>query len=144
MNNSWRQHPIKEQLYGHRPTITKIIRLSGTRYVGHCWRNQDILLWTPSHRRSKAGDPARTYIQQLRPIQDIALKTSWEQWTIETGGEKGSGRSVLAVRHDDGDIYCIVHKWIHVYILLFIKTSFLWTSICILSWSILRYKDSYY
>ncbi len=36
-------------------------------------------------------------------IQDIALKTSWEQWMIETGGERGSGRSVLAARHDDDD-----------------------------------------
>ena len=37
------------------------------------------------------------------PIQDIALKTSRKQWTIETGGERGSGRSVLAARHDDDD-----------------------------------------
>ena len=36
-------------------------------------------------------------------IQDVAWKTSWERWTIETGGERGSGRSVLAVRHDDDD-----------------------------------------
>ena len=36
-------------------------------------------------------------------IQDIALKTFWEQWTIETGGERGSGRSVLAEQHDDND-----------------------------------------
>ena len=35
------------------------------------------------------------------PIQDVALKTSWEQWTIETGGERGSGQSVLAAQHDD-------------------------------------------
>ena len=27
--------------------------------------SSDILLWTPSHRRAKAGWPARTYIQQL-------------------------------------------------------------------------------
>ena len=30
------------------------------------------------------------------PIQDVALNTCHEQWTIETGGDKGSGRSVLA------------------------------------------------
>ena len=29
-------------------------------------------------------------------IQDVAWKTSWEQWMIETGGERGSGGSVLA------------------------------------------------
>ena len=37
------------------------------------------------------------------PIQDVALKTSRERWTTETGGERGSGRSVLAARHDDDD-----------------------------------------
>ena len=37
------------------------------------------------------------------PIQYIALKTSREQWTIEMGSELGSGRSVLAARHDDDD-----------------------------------------
>ena len=36
-------------------------------------------------------------------IQDIALKTTREQWTIETCGERGSGRSVQATQHDDDD-----------------------------------------
>ena len=39
------------------------------------------------------------------PVQDIVLETSQEQWTIETGGEKGSGRSVMAARHDDDDLF---------------------------------------
>ena len=37
------------------------------------------------------------------PIQDIALKTFWEQCMIETDGERGSGRSVLAARHGDDE-----------------------------------------
>ncbi len=37
------------------------------------------------------------------PIQDVALKTSREQWTIETGGKRESGRSMLAAQHDDDD-----------------------------------------
>ena len=37
------------------------------------------------------------------PIQDIIWKTSREQWMIETGSERVSGRSVLAARHDDDD-----------------------------------------
>ena len=41
-----------------------------TRHAGHCWRSRDelirdVLLWTPTHGRAKAGRPARTYIQQL-------------------------------------------------------------------------------
>ena len=34
-------------------------------------------------------------------IQDIAFKASRERWTIETGGERKSGRSMLAPRHHD-------------------------------------------
>ena len=34
-------------------------------------------------------------------IQNVALNTYWERWSIEKGGGRGSGRSVLAARHDD-------------------------------------------
>ena len=37
------------------------------------------------------------------PIQDVALKTCWERWTIGMGGGGGSGRSVLVVWHDNDD-----------------------------------------
>ena len=37
------------------------------------------------------------------PIQDVALKTNRKWWTIERGGGRGSGRSVLMARHDDDD-----------------------------------------
>ena len=36
-------------------------------------------------------------------IQDVVWKTSRERWTIETGGERGPGRSVLAAWHGDDD-----------------------------------------
>ena len=70
LNKSWRQHPTKQQLYGHLPSITKTIKIRRTRYAGHCWRSKDelisdILIWTPLHGRAKAGRPARTYIPQL-------------------------------------------------------------------------------
>ena len=70
LNKSWRQHTTKHQLYGHLPPITKTIKVRGTRHAGHCLRIRDelireVLLWTPSHGRTKAGRPARTYIQQL-------------------------------------------------------------------------------
>ena len=52
------------------PPITKTIQVRRTRHAGHCWRSgeeliSDVLLWTPTHGRAKAGRPARTYIQQL-------------------------------------------------------------------------------
>ena len=70
LNKSWRQHPTKQQLYGHRPPITKTIQVRRTRHAGHCWRSRDeiisdVLQWTPSLGHAKAGRPARTYIQQL-------------------------------------------------------------------------------
>ena len=34
-------------------------------------------------------------------IQDVALKTYWKRRTIEKGGGRRSGRSVLMVQHDD-------------------------------------------
>ena len=36
LNRSWRQHPTKQQLYGHRPPITKTIKIRRTRHAGHC------------------------------------------------------------------------------------------------------------
>ena len=56
--------------------ITKTIQVRRTRHAGHCWRSKDelisdVLLWTPTYGRAKAGRPARTYIQQL---------CDWEKW----------------------------------------------------------------
>ena len=70
LNKSWRQHPIRRQLYGHLPPITKTIQVRRARHAGHCWRSRDelisdVLQWTPTYGRTKAGRPARTYIQQL-------------------------------------------------------------------------------
>ena len=57
LNKSWRQYPTRHQV-------------RRTRHAGHCWRSRDelisdVLLWTPTCGRAKAGRPARTYIQQL-------------------------------------------------------------------------------
>ena len=69
LNKSWRQHPTKQQLYGHLLPTTKNIQVRRTRHAGHCWRSRDefisdILLWTPAYGQAKAGWPARRYIQQ--------------------------------------------------------------------------------
>ena len=70
LNKSWRQHPTRHQLYGHLPPVTKTIQVRRTRHAGHCWRSRDklisdVLLWTTTYGRAKAGRPTRTYIQQL-------------------------------------------------------------------------------
>ena len=106
LNKSWRQHPTRHQLYGHLPPTTKTIQVRWTRHAGHCWRSRDdVLLWTPTHGRAKAGRPARTYIQQLyedtgccpedlpeamndrekwrERVRDIrATSTTWWWWSV--------------------------------------------------------------
>ena len=114
LNNSWRQHPTRHQLYGHLPPITKTIQVRRTRHAGHCWRNRDelirdVLLWTPTHGRAKAGRPARTYIQQL--CEDTRC-CSEDLPRAMNDEERGSGISVLVARHDDDDyiqVLCLVH-----------------------------------
>ena len=76
LNKSWRQHLTKQQPYGHLPLITKTIQVRRTR---HCWRSRDelisdVLLWTPSRGRAKAGRLAWTYIQQLYAYTGCSLE----------------------------------------------------------------------
>ena len=91
LNKSWRQHPTRHQLYGHLPPITKAIQVRRTRHAGHCWKSKDelisdVLLWTPTYGRAKAGRPARTYIQQLcedtgcNPEDLPEAMSDWEKW----------------------------------------------------------------
>ena len=64
----------------------------------------DVLLWTPAYGQSKAGRPARTFIQQLcddtgcNPEDLPKAMNDWETWR-----ERESGISVLAARHHDDD-----------------------------------------
>ena len=110
LNKPWRQHPTK------LPPIMKTIKVRWTRHAGHCWRSRDmlisdVLLWTPSHGRAKAGRPAETY------IQDVALRTCQKRWTIGRSGERGSGMSVLVARHDDDN--CQSHLFRRAAVILF-------------------------
>ena len=79
LNKSWKQHPTKQQMYGYLRSITKTIQVRWTRHAWHCRRSRDerisdILLWTPSHGRAKAGRPARTYIKQLCADTECSLE----------------------------------------------------------------------
>ena len=70
LNKSRQQHPTRHQLYGHLPPITKTIQVRRTRHAEHCWKSRDepisdVLLWTLTYGRARAGRPARTCIQQL-------------------------------------------------------------------------------
>ena len=67
-----------------------------TGYEGHSWRSRDevirdVLLWTLSHGRAKAGRPSRAYLQQLCVDTECNPETCRKQWTIGRGGERGQG-----------------------------------------------------
>ena len=60
----------------------------------------------PPHMAEQKQDDQleHTYSSSLR-IRDVALQTCQRRWTIGRCGERVSGISVLAARHDDDDWY---------------------------------------
>ena len=87
LNQSWKQHPTKQQLYDHLLPISKAIQVRWTRYAGHCWRSKDklisnVILWTPTYGYVSVGQ---------------------KQWMIGMNKEKESGKSVLSAWLDDDD-----------------------------------------
>ena len=107
LNKFWRQRLTKQLLYGHLPPITKIIQFRRTRHAGHCWRSRDelmsdVLLWTLSHRRAKAGRPTRTYIQQLC----IDMWCSPKDLPEAMDDREGWGERVRDIRADGATWWC--------------------------------------
>ena len=101
MNKSWSQYPTKQQLYGHLPPITKTIKIRQTRHVRHCWRSRDelisdVLLWTPSHGRAKAGRPAQTYTQQFCVDTGCSPEDVPEAMNEKEGVARGGVRDIRA------------------------------------------------
>ena len=69
LNKSWKQHPTKQQLYGHLALILKTIQVRWTRLMGYGWRSKDELisdiLWISIYGHASVGRPAKTYLYQL-------------------------------------------------------------------------------
>ena len=101
LNNSKRQQPTKQQLYGHLPPITKTIII---RRTWHCWRRGDELISDifngPPYMAELKLEP--TYSSSVR-MRYIALRICQKRWTIGRSGDRGSGISVLVARHDDDE-----------------------------------------
>ena len=73
-----------------------------------------------------------TYSSYVR-IRDVALKTCQSRWMIGRSGERGSGISLLAARHDDDDIY--IYIYINIITLVFLKIFC--TQLCFIKYSYL-------
>ena len=125
LNKSGRQHPTRHQLYSHLAPITKTIQVRRTRHAGHCWRSRDelisdVLLWTPTYGRAKAGRPARTYIQQLcedtgcSPEDQPEAMNDREKWRERVRDIRASGTTWWWWWY----IYIYIYIYIHTFCLL--------------------------
>ena len=134
LNKSRKQHPSKQQRYGHQPHITKTSQIRRTRHARYCWRSKDELIkifpWNPSYGRAGVGQPARTYLQQLCTHTGCSLEAlpeamdDWDEWREserermrERERERESGKSVKEARHDNDDIY--IYIYIYIYVVVF-------------------------
>ena len=155
LNKSWRQHPTRHQLYGHLPPITKTIQVRRTRHAGHCWRSRDelirdVLLWTPTHGRAKAGRPARTYIQQLcedtgccpedlpramndreewrERVRDIRATSAIWWWYLHkfVCTHVRKRECIFACLHVCMCVYAYIYAHLHAYLYVFA-----WVSVCV-------------
>ena len=132
LNKSWQQHPTRHQLYGHLPPITKTIQVRRTRHVGHCWRSRDelisdVLLWTPTYSREKAGRPARTYILQLSedtgcsPEDLPDAMNDREKWWERVRDTHASGMMmILYIYYTHTHTHTYIYIYIHIYIYIYI------------------------
>ena len=57
----------------------------------------------PHMAKQKQDDQLEHTYSSHVTIRNVALKTCQKQWRIGRSGERGSGISVLAARHDDDD-----------------------------------------
>ena len=57
----------------------------------------------PHMAKQKQDDQLEHTYSSYVGIRDVALKTCQKQWMIGRSGERGSGISMLAARHDDDD-----------------------------------------
>ena len=79
----------------------------------------------PYMAKQKQDDQLKlTYSSYVR-TQDVTLKTCRRRWIIGRSGERGSGISMLAARHDDDDdddvcVYIYIYIFSRIYVRLYI------------------------
>ena len=107
LNKSRKQHPTKEQLYGHLPPISKTIQIRRARHTRYCWRSNgelisNVFLLTPPHGRARVGRLARTYLPQL--CTDIGCSMEGLLKAMNDRDEwRKRVREIRARRDDDDD-----------------------------------------
>ena len=99
-----------KHLYDHLLPISQTIQVR--KHEGHCWRSKDelindILQWTPTHGHANISWPAGTYLHQLcanTGCSLVNLPGVMDNMERERERKCGSGKSMLAMWHDDDDL----------------------------------------
>ena len=108
----------------------KPIQVRRTRHAGHCWRSRDelisdVLLWTPTYGRTKAGRRARTYIQQLcedtgcSPEDLPEAMNDREKWRKRVRDIRAGGTTWWW--WCKSAFYSIIYWYIYIYIYIYIS-----------------------
>ena len=92
----------------------------------------------PPHKaeQKQNGQLEHTYCSSVR-IRDVALKSYQKRWTIGRSGERGSGISMLAARHD---IY--IYIYIYIYIVYILETSYCLHKFGLRPWNFLFFSGT--
>ena len=103
LNKSWKQHPTKQNLYGHLTPISQTIQARRARHASHCRRSKDefisnVLPWTPTQKHSSINRAAETYIHQL--CKDTGCRLDDLSRSIRTDCERVR---VIVILEDDDD-----------------------------------------
>ena len=121
LNKSWRQYPQGNNYTANCFPSRKLYKLyeSDTQdTAGEAGTSSSVMYsyWPPHMAKQKKDDQLEhTYSSYVR-IRDVVLKTCQKRWMIGRSGERKSGISVLAIRHDDNDDAQLYgFKWISLF-----------------------------
>ena len=74
----------------------------------------------PHMANQKQDDQLEHTYSSYEMIRDVTLKTCRRRWMIGRRGERGSGISPLAARHDDMHVYIYKQTYVYIYIYIYI------------------------
>ena len=110
LNKSWRQHPKDTNYTATCLPSWKIYKLDEPDTqdsAGEARTNPSIMYsygHPPMAKQKQHDQFEHTYSSYVR-IWDVTLKTCQKRWMIGRSGERGSGISVQAARHEDNDLF---------------------------------------
>ncbi len=109
LNKSWKQYPIKQQLYDHLPPI---LQTNQVRCTGRFWRNKDklmsdVLLWTLLHWHvEQRTDKRKTWKEKISICSLYMCVSIWVYYQLIYKGCSESSKPHPEKRVITEDICC--------------------------------------